>query len=194
MLGLPFVKGVATLAGMRKDPMTQQVVRGRKMAKIEGDFVVFHIGFRPNNKIDKFSKWMGDAFESMVEELENDPKLGFLGGEFYAGTTGTFMVQYWKSTDQLNAYARDSTNRHASPWAKLMKMGRESADYGFWHETFEVQAGQYESIFVNCPPMLLGNCHETELIQCEGRNNSAAGRAGKTDGSDYPQRLGKPDY
>ena len=177
------------------DPLTKRVERGRKMAKIDGDFVIFHIGFRPNRHIDGFGKWVGDAMKEMLQELEENPELGCLGGEIMVGAaTGPLLVQYWRSLDQLNAYARNADNKHAGPWAKLMKKGRETADYGFWHEAFEVKSGCYESIFVNCPPMMLGNCREAELVQLEGKNNSAAGRAGKSNGGDYPEHLGNPDY
>ena len=103
-------------------------------------------------------------------------------------------VQYWKSLEHLTAYARNMNGQHASPWAKLMKMGRECPDYGFWHEAFIVRGGEYETIFVNCPPMMLGNCHETKLVQLEGKNNSVAGRAGRSDGNDYATEIGQPDY
>lgn len=193
LIGGTVVTAILTRLGLYTAPLARKVERGRKMARIKGDFVVFHIGACPNRAIDGFLKWMGDAMEEMLEELEEHPELGCLGGETFVGTTGALVIQYWRSIDQLNAYARNKNNKHASAWTKLMKKGRETADYGFWHETFEVKSGQYESIYVNCPPMLLGNCRETELVQLAGKYNSAAGRAGK-DGNDYPEHLGKPDY
>ena len=164
MLSGTVMMSVATRLGLYDDPVTKQVVRGRKMADIQGDFVVFHIGARPNRAIDGFFKWTGDAMDAMLKELEEHPELGCLGGERFFGTIGPMTVQYWKSIEHLNAYARNKNNQHASPWAKLMKKGRESPDYGFWHETFIVKAGQYESVFVNCPPMMLGNCHGADLV------------------------------
>lgn len=194
MIGGTVATAIASRLGLYTDSLTKSVVRGRKMAKIDGDFVVFHIGARPNRHIDGFMKWMGDAMGEMLKELEHCPELGCLGGESFVGPTGTLLVQYWRSLEELNAYARNSTNKHSSPWAKLMKKGRESPDYGFWHESFLVKDGNYESIYVNCPPLMLGNCHAADLVQIEGANTSAAGRAGKSDGSDYPEHLGKPDY
>lgn len=182
------------LTGKSNDPLTKAVVRGRKTAVIEGDFVVFMIGARPNKYMDGFFKWMGDAMEAMIKEQEENPEIGCLGSESFVGDSGTLLVQYWKSMDHLNRYARSNTNKHASPWAKLMKMGRESADYGFYHEAYEVKAGAYDCIYVNLPPMLLGNCRGVQLVQAEGKMKSAAGRLGKTDGEDYPTNIGKPDY
>jgi hypothetical protein len=73
-----------------------------------------------------------------------------LGTESYFGADGTggMIVQYWRSIEQLNAYARSQTNTHYSPWKKLFMMGKESTDVSFWHETFQVKAGQYECIYV----------------------------------------------
>lgn len=56
------------LTGVRRDKMTERVIKGRKMAKIDGDFVVFHIGSRMNNIIDPFYTWMGDAMRGILEE------------------------------------------------------------------------------------------------------------------------------
>lgn len=51
---------------------------------------------------------MGDAFKEMIDELESDPSLGYLGSESFVGNTGTLSVQYWKTAKELNAWARDS--------------------------------------------------------------------------------------
>jgi hypothetical protein len=190
-------RAVSNRLGRNTDPLTARVVPGRKTAHLKGDFVVFHIGGRANVGIDGNFKWMGDAMEAMQKELEeNSEELGCLGTENYMGThgQGTLSVQYWKSLDHLNAYARSSAGKHTGAWAKLMKMGRNGADYGFWHEAFQVRNGEYDTIYVNCPPLLLGNAKGAKLGQCKGRMKSAAGRAGKTDGSDYAKEFGTPDY
>ena len=186
-------KAVLGRLGKYKDPLTKLVVPGRKTPIIEGDFVVFHIGARPNKPLDGYFKDIGESFAAMVKELEDHPELGCLGSELYMGVTGTFAVQYWKSLDALNAYARSASNLHASAWGKLMRKLRKCSDYAIWHEAFEVKAGHYDAIFVNCPPMLLGNCHGVKLMPCTGKYKSAAGRAGKTDGSDYPKELDGSD-
>jgi hypothetical protein len=196
LLAKPTVDALLYKLDIKHDPLTKQVISGRRMAKIEGDFVVFHIGARPNNGIDAFFKWMGDAMDAMTRELEAEQPLGYLGGESYVGlaSQGTTMIQYWRSMEHLNKWARNPKNKHASAWAKLMAKGRETNAYGFWHETFEVKANNYECIYVNCPPLLLGNCHESELLKVEGQNQSAAGRAGRKQYTNYAENLGKPDY
>lgn len=175
------------------DPITKLVVPGRKTPRIEGDFVVFLIGSRPNRAIDKFYKFMGDAMSSIMKELEEHPDCLGTEGSF-VGSAGTLMVPYWKSQEALNEYARSASNHHAHPWAKVMAMGRECPDYAFWHETFLVKDGNYEAIYVNSAPIMLGNCKGVTLEDCKGRMATAAGRTGKTDGSDYPKELGEPNY
>jgi len=57
-----------------------------------------------------------------------------------------------------------------------------------------VQAGNYETIYVNCPPILFGNARGVKLIPAMGRNASASGRAGKTSGDDFPTEIGEANY
>ncbi|CAB9527548.1 expressed unknown protein [Seminavis robusta] len=182
------------LTGSSVDVLTQRVLKGRKAAIRSGDFVVFLIGARANNDFDPYYQWMGDSMAKMWKELEDNPDLGCLSTEYYFGPTGHLTVQYWKSLDDLNRYARNMSNKHAGPWANLMAKGRMSSDYGFWHEAFEVKEGKYDAIYVNMPPIHLGNAIGSSLEDCKGKYTSAAGRAGKTDGSDYAKEIGSPDY
>eukprot|EP00978_Attheya_sp_CCMP212_P009622 scaffold22817_cov34-Attheya_sp.AAC.2 len=77
------------------------------------DYVVFLIGSRANKCIDPFYKWMGDAFKSTNDELETaDPSLGYLGSKMFVGATGTCIIQYWRSANDLNAYVRNSSKKH----------------------------------------------------------------------------------
>lgn len=162
---------------------------GRKHAAIDGDFIVFLIGTRPNKHIDGFLKWQWDAMAAMQNELEENPELGCLGIENYAGHTGVLSVQYWRSEEHLTNWSRSKMRTHVGPWAKLAKMGRESSDYAFYHETFKVRAGEYETIYVNCPPMLLGNCRGTKLVDCVGELATTTGRMGMSDGNDLPDDI-----
>ncbi len=47
------------------------------------------------------------AMPGMIKELyENQEDLGFLSMESYFGLRTTIMVQYWRSTEDLLAYAK----------------------------------------------------------------------------------------
>ena len=85
-----------------------KVVPGRVTAQIDGDFVVFLIGLRIN-KPWKLHKWLPafTAMPRMIRELEADPESGCLGH-----TMGfRVIVQYWRSFDHLEAYARSKDRR-----------------------------------------------------------------------------------
>lgn len=178
------VKSVLARLHIYTDPVSKLVLKGRYQSRYQrslieegnsstngnnndddddGSFVVFLIGARPNRNIDSFFKFMGDSMEAMITELEDNDTLGYIGSESFVGTTGTLIVQWWKDVESLNAWASSTMRSHHGPWAKLAKMGMKSTDYGFWHETYKVEARNYESIYVNCPPMMFGNCKGVKL-------------------------------
>ncbi|MEM8731025.1 MAG: DUF4188 domain-containing protein [Pseudomonadota bacterium] len=124
----------------------------RRTAEIEGDFVVFLIGMRVN-KMWKVAKWVpvARAMGRMLNELyaAGPEKTGFLGHQNF-GMGG--MVQYWRSFEHLETYARAAEAEHWPAWSafnKAMKGARE--DVGIWHETYLVPAGQYEAVYSGMP-------------------------------------------
>jgi hypothetical protein len=91
------------------------------------------------------------------------------------------MVQYWRSFEHLEAYARSHDHLHWPAWVAFNKRMRDSrGDVGIWHETYLIRAGQYEAIYSGMPRWGLGQIGE--LVPTSGRKESAAGRVGK-DGS-----------
>ncbi|GLJ01640.1 hypothetical protein OAS1_08880 [Bacillus sp. YKCMOAS1] len=59
------------------------------------------------------------------------------------------MIQYWKSTDDLLAYAK--MEKHLAAWKRFNQMARNNDAVGIYHETYQIQAGSYESVYVNMP-------------------------------------------
>ena len=173
-----------------QDPLRKAhpVLRGRYAGEIDGDFCVFHIGvilngYIPNNEL----KALGNAFIAMNKELESDPeKYGFYGSTQYVAANPSvdtvFTVQYWKSQEHLNAYARDLMSKHfpAIQWSS--RASKLSAHIGFWHESFTVHAGEYEALYINCPQILLGKAGR--VVPATGHKRTARGRLGLTDGND----------
>ncbi len=144
-------------------------------AHIEGDFVVFLIGMRIN-KPWKVGKWLPvlKAMPAMLKELSALPaeQTGFLGYTNY-GLGG--MVQYWRSFDHLEAYARATDNLHYPAWIAFNKRMKASrGDVGIWHETYLVKAGQYEAIYSGMPPYGLGKV--AELVPATGNRGEARKR------------------
>ena len=154
------------------------VIDKRVTAEIEGDFVVFLIGMRINRPL-RASKWLPVflAMPKMVRELEQRPESGFLAAKLYLGSLRQPMVvQYWRSFEQLESYARNRENAHWPAWVAFNRNVGSNGDVGIWHESYLVPADSYECVYNNMPPTGLGAA--TRLIPAAGRKATAAGRAG----------------
>ena len=83
------------------------VIPQRMTARIDGDFVVFLIGMRVN-KPWKVWKWAPVARQMprMLMELAKQPELGLLHARTHFGLPNILVVQYWRSFDHLEKYAR----------------------------------------------------------------------------------------
>jgi hypothetical protein len=144
----------------------------KMMAEIDGDFVVFLIGMRIN-KPWKLHKWLPVflAMPRMLKELEAKPDAGLLGYEQYLGV----IVQYWRSFDHLERYARGKDGQHWPAWVAFNKnVGYASGDVGIWHETYKVSAGQYESVYGGMPR--IGLAKAGRHVQVSAARDSARGR------------------
>ena len=138
---------------------------------VEGDFVVFLIGMRINRWW-KIHKWLPvvKAMPGMLKELSANPDSGFLGAESSLG----LIVQYWKSFDHLEAYAKNRDALHFPAWKAFNKNIRSNGDVGIWHETYQVRAGEYECIYNNMPRFGLGKVGE--LVPVSGLKEHARNR------------------
>jgi hypothetical protein len=125
---------------------------GRYTGTIDGDFVVFLLGMRVN-KPWKVHRWLPvfRAMPKMISELEDDPQSGFLGATQGLMSTGPTLVQYWRSFEDLERYARNPGAQHLPAWRRFNQLVRGSGDVGIWHETYRVRAGEYETIYGNMP-------------------------------------------
>ena len=134
-----------------------KIYPGRHSAHIDGDFVVFLIGARINRpwKL-RHLPWFVRTMPRMLKELEQRPEAGLLGyqqGFFFGGPA---VVQYWRSFEHLESFARDAGSEHLPAWKEFNKRIRANGDFGIWHETYKVRAGEYEAIYGNMPQVGLG--------------------------------------
>jgi hypothetical protein len=162
-----------------------KIIDRRVTAQIEGDFVVFLIGMRVN-RFWRVQRWLPVfvAMPRMIRELEKDPDTGLLGAELYfAGPRRPMVVQYWRSFEQLEAYARAKDARHWPAWVAFNKRIGSGGDVGIWHETYLVSAGDFESVYNNMPAVGLGAA--SKLAPAAGRKATAAGRSGRGEAA-YP--------
>lgn len=143
-------------------------------ARPEGDFVVFLIGVRINRPM-HVHKWLPvvQAMPRMLQELYRQPELGLLSHEMWFSRT-TMLVQYWRSLDQLMAYAKAKNAAHLPAWQRFNKSIGTDGSVGIWHETYAVRSGEHENVYVNMPAFGLGKVGP--LVEARGGLQSAAGR------------------
>jgi hypothetical protein len=154
----------------------------RLTGSLDGEFVVFLIGMRVNRPL-RVDKWLPvvTAMTRMIVELRRQPHLGFLHAESWTSRT-TIMVQYWRSMEQLLAYARNKDAQHLPAWRAFNKAVGNNGAVGIWHETYAAGPGTYETIYSNMPSFGLGKAGRVEAA-VSGKQ-SAAGRLGR--GVDAP--------
>jgi len=152
-------------------------------AEVDGDFVVFRIGMRINTlwKVHRWLPMLG-AMPEMLDELEDDPERGLLGYDVKLGIRNHEVVQYWRSFEDLRAYALDADGQHASAIGWTNQLMEQTDAVGIWHETYLVREGAYETVYNNMPPTGLGKVGE--FHPATERRRTAAGRLGWTDGGD----------
>ena len=151
-----------------------KIVAERVTAEIEDEVIVFLIGMRIN-RFWKIHKWLPVllAMPKMIREISSEPESGFLGFESWFGNP-TIMVQYWKSFEHLEQYAKDKTKEHLPAWAEFNKAIGSNGDVGIWHETYRIRPGDYECVYNNMPPF--GLAKATKSVPADGRRKTATGR------------------
>jgi hypothetical protein len=151
-----------------------KIHRARMTARIDGEVVVFLIGMRIN-RVWKIHKWLpvALAMPRMVKELAAAPEYGFLGAKQWFGNP-TVMVQYWRSFEHLERYAKDRSAQHLPAWAAFNRAIASRGDVGIWHETYRVRPGDYECVYNNMPAF--GLAKATVAVPAAGALDSAGGR------------------
>lgn len=154
------------------------VVAGRMSADIEGDFVVFLIGMRFNRPWHLIkSLFAFTAMPKMLTHLRNHPEAGLLHAMLCFGPDGPMVIQYWRSMEQLEAFARDARAPHHPAWKTWNRLvGYQKPYVGIWHESYQVKAGSYECLYGNMPRFGLARAGEHVPIGRKG--DTAADRRG----------------
>ncbi|WP_374969972.1 DUF4188 domain-containing protein [Terrabacter sp. BE26] len=128
----------------------------------DGDLAVFLIGMRINQPW-RPDLWMpvATAMPRMLRELYTakadaargrGPDLGFLEARSLVGAGGPTVVQYWRSVEDIYAYANDDAREHRAAWLAFYRRSRRAGGaVGIWHETYAVPAGGHESLYVAMP-------------------------------------------
>ena len=97
-----------------------KIFNGRYTAKTNQPFVVFLIGMRINTWW-RFDKWMpvASAMRPMLQTLFTNPEKGFLHAEFFWNLSGPCLIQYWRSFEDLERFARHPSEPHVGAWKKF---------------------------------------------------------------------------
>lgn len=142
---------------------------------MEGEFVVFLIGMRIN-KPWKPWKWgpVAAAMPRMIIELIRKPELGLLHARTHFGFPDILVVQYWRSFEHLEAYARAREHAHLPAWQAFNRAVASNGDVGIWHETYLISPGRHESVYNNMPPFGLGAAGK--LVSAVGARQEARAR------------------
>jgi hypothetical protein len=94
---------------------------------------------------------------------------------------GFANIQYWRSFDHLEAFAKDSEDPHLSVWRNYWKRVGKDDRAGIWHETLLVRDGEYEAIYGNVPARGLGNAsslvHVSESSTARNRIRTATSKS-----------------
>lgn len=156
--------------------MGKKIYNGRFMASTEESFVLFFIGMRIN-KFFSFTKWVPvfQAMGPMIKELYQNPELGFIHTEFHLNWRGVTLIQYWKSFEDLEAYARGQT--HSVAWKSFNQKIKNDGSVGIYHETYKIEKGASEAIYNNMP--MRGLSKAFTHIQVGSKTDSARDRIGK---------------
>ena len=152
-----------------------QIHAERMAAEIEGDFVVFLIGARVNKWWQlRDMMWFSKTMPKMLTELSDLPSkdTGFLG---YQQLGMLINVQYWRSFDHLEAYARSKDREHFPEWIEFNRRYKSRrGDVGIWHETYLVKDGAYEAVYSGMPAFGLGKVGN--LVPATGSREAARQR------------------
>lgn len=150
-------------------------VRNERLTAVADEgFVLFLIGMRINNPL-AIHRWLPVflAMSRMLPELYKNPALGFKSYQMWLGRT-LILVQYWESAEKLMAYAKQTDAEHLPAWKAFNKAARSTNSVGIYHETYIIDPGKSENIYVNMPPFGFGKVGKLEPVG--GKRNTAAGR------------------
>lgn len=149
-----------------------KIYNQKMTVELDDEVVVFIIGMRIN-KWWKVRKWwpVFVGMPRMLKELTQHPELGMI----HYKMLGTTVIQYWRSYEQLEAYARSKTHLHLPAWKHFnQKIGHSNGDVGIWHETYRISSGQFEAIYGGMP--VHGLAHAGRLVPIGKRADSSRER------------------
>lgn len=130
--------------------------------------VLFNIGVQFNHSLGRFcpgGKEIAEKFLEMNAHLcRRRDELGLLSVTDWVGntpeTTNMLLTTfYFRDVESIHKFAHEELHRQGWDWYNAARLDH----IGVFHETFVVPAHSYETIYVQCKPLLLGK----GLVRCE---------------------------
>ncbi|KAF3765788.1 hypothetical protein M406DRAFT_329653 [Cryphonectria parasitica EP155] len=127
--------------------------------------VAFHLGVHFNHPMGPFcpgGSEIGAHFQAMFTDLQaRRDEFDMLSATIWRGTTrpshnGILMIAYFRSVDGLNRFAHDKVHREGWDWYHKFVRETGHRHFGLFHETFLSRPGEWETIYADCQPTLLG--------------------------------------
>ena len=116
------------------------------------------------------------AMGPMLRELYTNPQKGFLGAETFVYWPGVALLQYWRSFEDLERFARNPDDPHLPAWQRFNRVVKSDGTVGIWHESYLVEPGHHETIYNNMP--VFGLAKATDHVRAKGGRETARRRLG----------------
>ncbi len=119
------------------------------------EIVLFLVGMTFNRPW-KVRSWMPvfTAMPKMLRALLSDPNSGLLATRTTFGRRGPTIIQYWRSMEDLDRFARGKGTEHTKAWQAFMKSAASTTDdVGLWHETYRTTPGLRENLYFSTGPL-----------------------------------------
>jgi Domain of unknown function (DUF4188) len=165
--------------------MLGRVFPGRYTAELGRDgMVVVLLGMRFNHwwRVDK---WLF-VLLTMIRSLRHLAKHeeGLIAHHSWFGRT-TLTIMYWRSMEELQAFASNPDAPHLAAWRKYVRRIGEDGSVGAYHEAYQARPGGTDVVYVNMPAF--GLAAATEPVKIDTGRNTArqrvaygAGKAGES--------------
>lgn len=156
------------------NPLLENVIEGRTTALVPDQetgeittaagekIVVLHLGAKSNSPFgffhSQFQK-VGEYLEDMNTIMDKGDVNGFLGQTTFfrqdeRGATEVVLISYWRSIEDLWSFAHSGVHREAWTWWE--KTIKQNGAVGIHHEIFEADAKNWENLYVNFQPTMMG--------------------------------------
>jgi hypothetical protein len=106
---------------------------------------------------------LGIHMTSLIHELDaSSPSNGFLGGSAFTNTcerttvSETLSLLYFNSHASLQAFAHGPQHRAVWDWWNVLVKEGKASHLSVGHEVYTTKRGQWEGIYINQAPSLLG--------------------------------------